>query len=80
MDLPADFPRPSFRGYEGRRISLVLPAELTDAIRRLSRRESATVFMTLLAAFQTLLFRYSGQEDVVVGTPVAGRSMIETEI
>ncbi|PYS22426.1 MAG: non-ribosomal peptide synthetase [Acidobacteria bacterium] len=79
LDLPTDFPRPSLRSYEGRRISLVLPAELTDAIRRLSRNENATVFMTLLAAFQTLLFRYSGQEDVVVGTPVAGRSMIETE-
>lgn len=79
LDLPADYPRPAMRTYEGRRISARLPNELTVAIRRLSRHENATPFMTLLAAFQTLLFRYSGQEDVVVGSPVAGRSMIETE-
>ncbi|HYT50083.1 MAG TPA: amino acid adenylation domain-containing protein, partial [Pyrinomonadaceae bacterium] len=79
LDLPADYPRPAIRSYEGRRISVLLPREVSEAIRRLSRSENATIFMTLLAAFQTLLFRYSGQEDVVVGTPVAGRSMIETE-
>ncbi len=79
LDLLADYPRPAIPSYEGRRISRLLPRELSEAIRRLSRSENATPFMTLFAAFQTLLFRYSGQEDVVVGTPVAGRSMIETE-
>ncbi len=79
LDLPTDFPRPALRSYKGRRISITLPAELTEALRRLSRIENTTLFMTLLAAFVTLLFRYSGQEDVIVGTPVAGRSMFETE-
>jgi amino acid adenylation domain-containing protein len=79
LDLPADYARPAIRSYGGRRVSALLPTDLSDAIRRLSRGENATPFMTLLAAFQTLLFRYSGQEDVVVGSPVAGRSMVETE-
>ena len=79
LDLPTDFPRPALRSYKGRRISVSLPPELSEALRRLSRVENATLFMTLLTAFVTLLFRYSGQEDVIVGTPIAGRSMFETE-
>ena len=53
--------------------------EVTAGLKELSRREGVTLFMTLLAAFQTLLHRYSGQEDIVVGSPVAGRNYAETE-
>ena len=56
-----------------------LPAELADALRGLSRAEGATLFMTLLAGFQALLARYAGTDDVLVGTPVAGRTRLETE-
>jgi len=79
LDLPTDYSRPATRSYEGGRVSATLRPELTETLKRLSRNENATLFMTLLASFQTLLFRYSGQEDVVVGSPVAGRTMVETE-
>ena len=59
--------------YQGARLSFDLPAPLTQALKELSRREGATLFMTLLAAFQVLLHRYSGQDDIAVGTPIAGR-------
>jgi amino acid adenylation domain-containing protein len=57
----------------------MLSANLSHALRELSRREGVTLFMTLLAAFQTLLYRYSGQEDILVGTPIANRNRAETE-
>ncbi|MDX6384576.1 MAG: hypothetical protein QOK48_2149, partial [Blastocatellia bacterium] len=79
LDLPTDYARPEKQNVQGAQDSVLLPANLTAAIAKLSRAEGATLFMTLLAAFQTLLFRYSGQEDIVVGSPVAGRSMLETE-
>lgn len=79
LDLPIDYARPEKQSVQGSQDSILLPAKLTAAIEKLSRAEGATLFMTLLAAFQTLLFRYSGQEDIVVGSPVAGRSMLETE-
>jgi amino acid adenylation domain-containing protein len=79
LDLPADYPRPQRRLLKGAQESILLSPHLSEAIRILSRQEGATLFMTLLAAFQTLLFRYSGQEDIVVGSPVAGRTMLETE-
>jgi amino acid adenylation domain-containing protein len=79
LDLPTDYARPERYSVKGAQESILLPADLSQAIGRLSRQEGATLFMTLLAAFQTLLFRYSGQEDIVVGSPVAGRSMLETE-
>jgi amino acid adenylation domain-containing protein len=79
LELPTDYARPATRTSEGGRVSAQLEESLAAGIRKLSQNESATLFMTLLAAFQTLLFRYSGQEDVVVGSPVAGRTMFETE-
>ena len=59
--------------------ALALPKELTDALQAMSRREGVTLFMTLLAAFKTLLYRHTGQEDVIVGTPIAGRNRTELE-
>lgn len=79
LKLPADRPRPAVQTFRGAHRPFSLPGELSESLRLFSRGEGATLFMTLLAAFQTLLFRYSQQEDFCVGVPVAGRSLKETE-
>ena len=79
LNLPTDYSRPATRSFSGARQSLILPNSLRESLQTLSRSKNATLFMTLLAAFQTLLFRYSGQEDIIVGSPVAGRTMLEAE-
>ena len=79
LELPTDRPRPVVQTYSGAVESLAMPADLRDALQALSQREGVTLFMTLLAAFQTLLHRYTAQEDVLVGSPVAGRNLTETE-
>ena len=79
LDLPTDYPRPSIQTFPGALESLVLPANLHNAIKDFCRREQATLYMLLLVAFQALLQRYTGQEDLVVGTPIAGRSRSEVE-
>jgi amino acid adenylation domain-containing protein len=79
LDLPTDYPRPAVESHRGASESITLSAELSRALRALSRRERVTLFVTLLSAFQCLLQRYSGQTDVSVGTPIAGRNHAETE-
>jgi amino acid adenylation domain-containing protein len=79
LDLPADRPRPRVVRYRGAALSLTIGAELTARLRALSRREGVTPYMTLLTAFYALLFRYSGQRDLVVGSPIAGRGHRELE-
>ena len=79
LELPTDRPRPPVPSYQGAHLTFDLPAPLTQALKELGRREGATLFMTLLAAFQVLLHRYSGQEDIAVGTPIAGRGRTELE-
>jgi len=79
LDLPTDYPRSALPAIKGAGASIQLPASLSEAIKALGQQQGATLFMTLLAAIQTLLFRYSGQEDIVIGSPVAGRNMLETE-
>jgi hypothetical protein len=79
LELPADRPRPSALSGRGAARALELPAELVDQVRDLGRQEGATLFMTLLAAFQVLLHRYSGQDDFAIGTPIAGRTRSELE-
>jgi amino acid adenylation domain-containing protein len=79
LELPTDYPRPEKLSANGAQVSIALTADATRAIKEFSRNENVTLFMTLLAAFQTLLSRYSGQADIVVGSPIAGRSMLETE-
>ncbi len=79
LELPADRPRPAVESHRGATLSFLLPRPLSAALSALARREGATLFMTLLAAFQVLLHRYSGQDDLVVGSPIAGRSRVETE-
>jgi amino acid adenylation domain-containing protein/thioester reductase-like protein len=79
LELPTDRPRPAVQTYRGARLPVLVPAPLTAALKELSRREGGTLFITLLAAFKTLLARYSGQEDIVVGSPVANRTQGEVE-
>jgi amino acid adenylation domain-containing protein/FkbM family methyltransferase len=79
LELPTDHPRKPLHDRRGGRQAILLPSDLSSALRSLSRNTSVTFFMTLLAAFQTLLHRLTGEEDIVVGTPVAGRNRSETE-
>jgi amino acid adenylation domain-containing protein/non-ribosomal peptide synthase protein (TIGR01720 family) len=79
LELPTDRPRPAVPTHRGARQSFELSAELSQGLKELSRREGATLFMTLLAGFQALLARHTGQTDVVVGTVVAGRTRREVE-
>ncbi len=78
-ELPTDYPRPPIQTYEGARLSLELPKSLTAQIKTLSGREGVTFFMTLLAAFKTLLHRLTGQDDIVIGSPIANRNLKEIE-
>ncbi|MFP2912829.1 condensation domain-containing protein, partial [Pyxidicoccus sp. 3LFB2] len=79
LQLPTDKPRPTVRTYRGATRVLTLPAQLATSLRELSQREGVTLYMTLLAAFDVLLARYSGQTDIVVGTDIANRTHAETE-
>ena len=79
LELPTDRPRPQVRSFRGATEDFSVPAATYKALQELSRREGATLFMTLLAAFKLLLARYSGQTDIVTGTPIAGRTRGETE-
>ncbi|CAG0930606.1 surfactin family lipopeptide synthetase A [Thermoflexales bacterium] len=79
LDLPIDRPRPPVQTFHGATYPIVIPSNLVRVLTVLGQQEEATLFMTLLAAFQTLLYRYSGQEDMVIGTPVANRNSTEIE-
>ena len=79
LELPTDRPRPVVQTYRGAREPLTLMKSTVQALEDLGRREGATLFMTLLAAFKILLHRYTGQDDIVVGSPTAGRTRMETE-
>ncbi len=79
LQLPFDRPRPAAQTYRGATHTFVLSPEVSALLKGLSRQEGVTLFMTLLAGLQTLLYRYSGQEEIVVGTDVANRNRLETE-
>jgi aspartate racemase len=79
LELPADWPRPAAQSYRGALMPWELPKPLSVALGELSRREGATLFMTLLAGFQTLLHRYTGSDEVLVGSVIAGRNRTEIE-
>ncbi|HKV12758.1 MAG TPA: amino acid adenylation domain-containing protein [Thermoanaerobaculia bacterium] len=79
LELPLDRPRPAVASPRGKRLAFAVPSALSRSLTELSQRRSVTPFMTLLAGFQVLLARSSGQSDVSVGTPIAGRRHIETE-
>lgn len=79
LQLPTDRPRPTLQTFAGSRQTFSLPTTLTAALRELSQREGVTLFMVLLATFQALLSRYTGQEDILVGSPIANRNRSEIE-
>jgi amino acid adenylation domain-containing protein len=79
LELPTDRPRPPVQSYKGAHETLILSEPLSRSLKELSRREGATLFMTLLSAFSALLYRYSGQRDILIGTPIANRNRAETE-
>ncbi|TCK33796.1 amino acid adenylation domain-containing protein [Paraburkholderia sp. BL8N3] len=79
LELPTDRARPAVQSYAGRSVAFAFPPALGDALRRLSRQQGTTLFMTLLAGWATVLGRLSGQDDVVIGTPVANRRRVELE-
>ncbi|HEX2268956.1 MAG TPA: amino acid adenylation domain-containing protein [Pyrinomonadaceae bacterium] len=79
LELPADHPRPAVQSFRGARQSISLPKDLSAGIKSLGQREGATLFITLLAAFKVLLYRYTGQEDVLIGSAIANRHRAETE-
>jgi amino acid adenylation domain-containing protein len=79
LELPTDRPRPGVQSFRGATRLVWLPAELTQQTQVLGRQEGATLYMVLLAAFQTLLARHSGQQDFAVSSPVAGRNRVEIE-
>jgi amino acid adenylation domain-containing protein len=79
LELPADRPRPRMHSFRGGCLRVDLPGDLYRDLRAFSRREGSTLFMTMLAAFYTLLYRYTGQEDIVLGSGIANRRLRETE-
>ncbi|MCT7979016.1 non-ribosomal peptide synthetase [Laspinema olomoucense] len=79
LNLPSDRPRPPIPSYRGGKQKFALPPTLTASIKRLSQQTETTLFMTLLAAFKTLLYRYTGQTDIAVGSPIANRNRQEIE-
>ncbi|MFP2912519.1 condensation domain-containing protein [Pyxidicoccus sp. 3LFB2] len=79
LRLPTDRPRPPVQTYPGARLPVSVPRKLAEALAAVGRREGATPFMVLMAAWQSLMHAYSGQEDFAVGTPVAGRNRPEVE-
>ncbi|WNF06405.1 non-ribosomal peptide synthetase [Brevibacillus borstelensis] len=79
LELPTTRPRPPVLSYRGARLNLVIPQDEMEGLKELSRTEGVTLFMALLAAFQAFLYRYTEQEDIVVGTPISNRSRRELE-
>ncbi|NTW04245.1 MAG: AMP-binding protein, partial [Oscillochloris sp.] len=79
LDLPTDRPRPAIQSFAGTTSSFALPAELAHALKALAQEENSTLFITLLAGFQAVLSRYSGQQRFAIGTPIANRTRAELE-
>ncbi|MDT8717660.1 amino acid adenylation domain-containing protein [Clostridium sp. 19966] len=77
LNLPTDYPRPSIQSFEGASIEFTLEKALTEKLKKISAENGATLYMTLLSAYNILLSKYSGQDDIVVGSPIAGRSHID---
>ena len=79
LELPTDHPRPPIQGYQGASLPISLSPELTTQLKHISQQTGTTLFMTLWSAFATLLSRYSGQSDIVIGSPIANRTHSQTE-
>jgi amino acid adenylation domain-containing protein len=79
LQLPTDKPRPSIMTFNGKNQQLIINQEIAEKLQLLSRETGTTLFMTLLAVFSTLLYRYSNQEDILIGSPIANRNKAEIE-
>ncbi len=79
LELPTDRPRPALQSYRGARLEVELPDALNAGLKALGRQEGATLYMAGLAAFNVLLYRYTGNTDIAIGTPIAGRGRLELE-
>ncbi|BDA68746.1 non-ribosomal peptide synthetase [Calothrix sp. PCC 7716] len=79
LNLPTDRPRPPVQTFKGAQAKLVLPQTLKKELKNLSRQQGVTLFMTLLTAFKILLYRYTGQTDILIGSPIANRNRAEIE-
>ncbi|RXT60163.1 non-ribosomal peptide synthetase [Pseudomonas syringae] len=79
LELPADYPRPVVQSHAGARLAVELEPALIDGLKQVARQQGVTLFMLLLASFQSLLHRHSGQSDIRVGVPIANRNRAETE-
>ena len=79
LEFPLDYPRASMQSFRGAVVNVEIGSEVTAALKELAQREESTLFMILMAAWQVLLMRYTGQEDIAVGTPIAGRTQAETD-
>jgi amino acid adenylation domain-containing protein len=79
IDFPTDYPRPPIQNFNGERVYVNYPKSLLDGLKELSRREGVTMFMTLMAAYNILLYRYTRQEDILVSAPIGNRIRPETE-
>jgi amino acid adenylation domain-containing protein len=79
LTIPTDRPRPTVQSFAGGHVPITVSRDVTEGLRALARRHGATLYMTLLAAFQVLLARHAGQDDVLIGSPIAGRPRIELE-
>ncbi len=79
LDLPTDYPRPKEQTYQGESVAINLPVQLQLRLKQISKNQNATLYMTVLAVFSILLSRYSNQEDIVIGTPIANRNYSQCE-
>ncbi|MGG4266737.1 amino acid adenylation domain-containing protein [Peribacillus simplex] len=79
LNLPLDFPRPPEKGYEGELLEFQISEELTGQLKQLAMEENTTLYVVLLTAYYTLLYKYSGSEDIIIGAPVAGRNQAEIQ-
>ncbi|MBU5237748.1 condensation domain-containing protein, partial [Vibrio cholerae] len=79
LELPLDRPRPAQQSHRGASLQVHLQPTLVAGLKRLAQQEGVTAFMLLLASFQALLYRYSGQSDIRIGVPNANRNRVETE-
>jgi len=79
LELPTTYPRPATQSYQGKRVSFNIDADTTQKLNALTQKHGATLFMTLLSSFSLLLHRYSGEDDIVVGSPIANRNNSEIE-
>ncbi|EPN2037548.1 condensation domain-containing protein, partial [Clostridium botulinum] len=79
LNMPTDYTRPSIMNFEGDRINFSIEKDITNRIRKIARETGSTIYMILLSGLNILLSKYSGQEDIIIGSPIAGRTHVDLE-